>query len=51
MIAPLRGPLAAALALAACAHGRPEAAPPAETGLASYYSEDFQGRPTASGQP
>ena len=51
MIAPFRGPLAAALVLVACAHGRPEATPPAETGLASYYGEDFQGRPTASGQP
>lgn len=51
MIAPLRAPLAAALVLTACAHGRAAKAPPAETGLASYYGEAFQGRPTASGQP
>lgn len=41
--------MAAAVALAA-ALGRAEAAPRAETGLATYYSEEMQGRRTASGQ-
>jgi rare lipoprotein A len=50
-------PLALALLSAGCLHGRP--APEAgaraegriETGLASWYADRFQGRPTASGQP
>ncbi len=50
MLAPRRAALAA-LALAACAHGRAEAAPRPETGLASIYGDDLQGHPTASGQP
>lgn len=40
----------AAVVLAA-ALGRAEAAPRPETGLASYYGEEMQGRRTASGQP
>ncbi|HEY7726682.1 MAG TPA: septal ring lytic transglycosylase RlpA family protein [Anaeromyxobacteraceae bacterium] len=51
MPAPPRAALAAALALAACAGGRAGAGPRSETGLASYYGDDLQGRPTASGQP
>lgn len=51
MTAPFRAALAAALALAAWAPGRTEAAPRPETGLASYYRDELQGRPTASGQP
>lgn len=44
----LRGTLAAALLAAAVPAA---AAPPAENGLASFYGDEFQGRPTASGQP
>ncbi len=51
MPAPRRAALAVALALAACNCGRAEAAPRPETGLASYYEDELQGRPTASGQP
>ena len=38
---------------AGCLHGRPAAPPPgaAEEGLASFYADRLQGRPTASGQP
>lgn len=45
-------PLALLLA-AGCLHARPAAppAPAAELGLASFYADRFQGRPTASGQP
>jgi len=45
--------LALPLLLAGCLHGRSAApAPPrVEEGLASYYADRFQGRPTASGQP
>lgn len=43
--------LAAALALLAAAPVPAEAAPRAEVGLASYYGDEYQGRPTASGQP
>jgi len=49
--APRRAALAGALALAACNCGWAEAAPRAESGLASYYGDEFQGRRTASGQP
>ncbi len=45
-----RTAVTAAVALAA-ALGRAEAAPRAETGLASTYSDELQGRRTASGQP
>ncbi|HEY6105055.1 MAG TPA: septal ring lytic transglycosylase RlpA family protein [Anaeromyxobacteraceae bacterium] len=51
MSAPRRAALAVALALAACNCGWAEAAPRPETGLASTYGDEFQGRPTASGQP
>lgn len=51
MIARLRGALAVALVLAACAHVTAEAAPRPEAGIASYYGDEFHGRPTASGQP
>jgi len=51
VIAALRATLGAALFLTACAHVTAEAAPRPETGLASFYGDEFQGRPTASGQP
>ena len=41
----------AALALAACAGGRAVTGQRFETGLASHYAEEFQGRHTASGEP
>jgi rare lipoprotein A len=50
-------PLALALLAAGCLHGKAgpagggRAEPQVETGLASYYADRFQGRPTASGQP
>lgn len=49
----LAAPLLLPLLLAGCLHGRPAPAPPAgaEEGLASWYADRFQGRPTASGQP
>ena len=40
-----------AVLLAAAFPVTAEAAPPAETGLASFYGDEFQGRRTASGQP
>ncbi|HET6924160.1 MAG TPA: septal ring lytic transglycosylase RlpA family protein [Anaeromyxobacteraceae bacterium] len=51
MIAAFRAALAMALFLAACGHVVAEAAPRPETGLASHYADEFQGRRTASGQP
>ncbi len=51
MTAAPRATLAVALVLAAGNCGRAEAAPRPETGLASTYGDEFQGRPTASGQP
>jgi rare lipoprotein A len=41
------------LLLGGCLHGRPAPAPaaPPEEGLASWYADRFQGRPTASGRP
>jgi rare lipoprotein A len=44
-------PLCAALALMAAACGRPAVVPPkggVETGIASWYGQDFHGRPTSS---
>ena len=49
MIAALRSVLAGLVLAAAGAHAG--AAPRPETGLASYYGDEFHGRPTASGQP
>ncbi len=50
---PLLSLMVLALAGTACLHGRPAAPAPGgfEEGLASFYSDAFQGRPTASGQP
>jgi rare lipoprotein A len=36
---------------AGCLHGRPATALLEEEGLASFYADRLQGRPTASGQP
>jgi rare lipoprotein A len=51
-------PAALALLAAGCLHRPASAGPPegeggarAEVGLASWYADRFQGRPTASGQP
>jgi rare lipoprotein A len=54
-------PLALALLVGGCLHGKPvpagggrsepQADPRVETGLASFYADRFHGRPTASGQP
>jgi len=41
----------AAVLLAAAFPVMAEAAPRPETGFASFYGDEFQGRPTASGQP
>ena len=50
---PLLPLLVLALGGTACLHGRPAAPAPGgvEEGLASFYADAFQGRPTASGQP